>query len=67
MFKSFLKLLSTKQVAELLIYIAKSLAKRTDNTIDDQLIEALERALKGEDYGLQRKARLAANAKTKKA
>ena len=53
-----LNLLSDKRVAAMLLCLARNLSKRTKNTVDDQLVEALERAVIGEDYGLQRKAKL---------
>lgn len=37
------------------MFLIKNLAKRSDNTVDDRLVGALELAFGNTDYGLQRK------------
>lgn len=45
----------TKVKVLILVRILKQLAKLSTNTIDDKLVNAVEVALTGKDYGLQRK------------
>lgn len=44
-----------KMTAMVVVQGLKVLAKLTTNTIDDKLVAAVELALTGKDYGLQRK------------
>lgn len=37
------------------MFLVKKLAKRSDNTVDDRLVSALDLAFGNNDYGLQRK------------
>lgn len=70
MWNKILDLLSNKRITRILLAVAWSVAKRTDNKVDEKLVKALELAMLGEDYGLQRKPtgpRKKSNGKTKKA
>lgn len=68
MIKSLTKLMSNKALVALVFELLRRLAAKTKTTLDDQLLGALELALEGKDYGLQRVEPVKkVNAKTKKA
>lgn len=68
MISKLTKLMSNEAIVSLVFVLLRRLAKNTKTTVDDQLINALALALKGKDYGLQRKATPAkTSGKTKKA
>lgn len=61
-------------LTNLLVFAARKLVKRSTNTIDDKLVDAVVLAVENKDYGLQRKPtgprknrRTPGNGKTKKA
>lgn len=64
MLKLVLPLLSDKRLQALLLCLAREVAKRTENTVDDSVVRALDEALLGSDKA---KNKAVKNGKAKKA
>ena len=66
--KQLVKLLSNKKLVALLLYVLDLVAQRTPSKVDDKLVEAIKKAVNGEDYsGVLVASTKKAVAKTKKA
>lgn len=50
MLKRLTNLLSNKKLVDLLLYVLGLVATRTPSKVDDKLVEALTKAVNGEDY-----------------